>query len=92
VQVYLHAMVRDAHGRKMSKSLGNVINPLDVIHGISLAGLHATLEAGNLDPREVQKAKAGQQAEFPEGIDVRCRNPWNTQHNRGENMGCRREK
>ena len=39
-------MVRDAHGRKMSKSLGNVIDPLHVIEGISLAGLHETLAAG----------------------------------------------
>ncbi len=38
-QVYLHAMVRDAHGRKMSKSLGNVIDPIDVIEGIRFGGL-----------------------------------------------------
>jgi valyl-tRNA synthetase len=69
-QVFLHAMVRDAHGRKMSKSLGNVINPTDVIEGITLEGLHATLEAGNLDPKEVALAKQGQQADFPEGIEV----------------------
>lgn len=44
-------MVRDAHGRKMSKSLGNVIDPLDVILGISLADLNKKLESGNLDPK-----------------------------------------
>uniref|UniRef100_F1KZF2 valine--tRNA ligase n=1 Tax=Ascaris suum TaxID=6253 RepID=F1KZF2_ASCSU len=49
-EVYLHAMIRDAHGRKMSKSLGNVIDPIDVIHGISLAQLNKQLESGNLDP------------------------------------------
>ena len=67
-QVYLHAMVRDAHGRKMSKSLGNVIDPLNVIEGISLKDLNATLEGGNLDEKEVKKAQAGQARDYPEGI------------------------
>ena len=67
--IYLHTMVRDAHGRKMSKSLGNVIDPLHVIDGISLSDLHATLEGGNLDAKEVAKAKEGQKADFPEGIE-----------------------
>ena len=67
-QVFLHAMVRDAHGRKMSKSLGNVIDPLDVIEGITLELLQERLEKGNLDPKEVEKAKAGQKKDFPNGI------------------------
>jgi len=66
-QVYLHAMVRDAHGRKMSKSLGNVIDPVHVIEGISLQELHATLTSGNLDQAEVVRAQAGQVADFPQG-------------------------
>ena len=68
-QVYLHSMVRDAHGRKMSKSLGNVIDPLHVIGGISLEGLHETLLGGNLDAKEVKKAQAGQKADYPNGIE-----------------------
>lgn len=44
-------MVRDAHGRKMSKSLGNVVDPLHVIHGCTLNELHSTLYSGNLDER-----------------------------------------
>lgn len=63
-QVFCHAMVRDAHGRKMSKALGNVIDPIAVIEGITLDELHKTLETGNLDPKEVSKAKAGQVNEY----------------------------
>ena len=66
--VYLHTLVRDRIGRKMSKSLGNVIDPLDVVYGISLQALQATLENGNLDPAEVLKAQANQAADFPNGI------------------------
>lgn len=67
-EVYCHAMIRDAHGRKMSKSLGNVIDPIDVIQGLDLEALHEKLYEGNLDEREIQKAKAGQKKDFPKGI------------------------
>jgi valyl-tRNA synthetase len=67
-EVYLHALVRDAHGRKMSKSLGNVIDPLDVVYGITLEGLYDMLKETNLDPKEVEKAKAGQRTDYPNGI------------------------
>ncbi|XP_067865092.1 valine--tRNA ligase, mitochondrial [Heterodontus francisci] len=67
-QVLFHSMVRDAHGRKMSKSLGNVIDPLDVISGISLQRLHEKLLEGNLDPQEHRIAQEGQKRDFPRGI------------------------
>jgi valyl-tRNA synthetase len=66
--VYLHAMVRDKDGRKMSKSLGNVIDPLEVIDGCTLDTLLAKLDAGNLPPKEVARAKKDQKADFPDGI------------------------
>ncbi|CAG0888045.1 unnamed protein product [Darwinula stevensoni] len=67
--VYLHTIVRDAHGRKMSKSLGNVIDPLDVICGITLEQLYKQLEeSGNLDEKEIAKAKEGQKQDYPNGI------------------------
>ena len=67
-EVYCHALIRDSEGRKMSKSLGNVIDPKDVIDGISLDGLHAKLAAGNLDPKEIGTATKFQKAAFPDGI------------------------
>ncbi|KAI9138706.1 tRNA synthetases class I-domain-containing protein [Paraphysoderma sedebokerense] len=67
-KVFCHAMVRDAHGRKMSKSLGNVIDPVDVMEGITIDGLHSRLEQGNLDPKEIEKAKVGQKQDYPKGI------------------------
>ena len=67
-EIFLHAMVRDAHGRKMSKSLGNVIDPLNVISGITLEELQKTLDGGNIDPKEVKRAKEGQKLDYPNGI------------------------
>jgi valyl-tRNA synthetase len=67
-RIFLHAVLRDAHGRKMSKSLGNVIDPIHVMEGISLDDLKRSLTTGNLDPREVEKAAKGMETDFPEGI------------------------
>ncbi|XP_070702289.1 valine--tRNA ligase, mitochondrial isoform X2 [Pempheris klunzingeri] len=67
-QVLLHSLVRDKHGRKMSKSLGNVIDPLDVIHGVSLERLQEKVKEGNLDPREQLVAMEAQRKDFPGGI------------------------
>ena len=67
-EVYLHAMVRDRDGRKMSKQLGNVIDPLDVINGITLQELHDKLRLGNLDAKEIPKAEKFQKEAFPDGI------------------------
>lgn len=67
-EVYCHSLIRDSDGRKMSKSLGNVIDPLDVIKGIQLDDLHAKLLTGNLASSEVKKATAYQKQAFPQGI------------------------
>lgn len=51
-----------------SKSLGNVVDPIDIIDGIELKALHEKLLGGNLDPTEVQRAKDYQKSAFPKGI------------------------
>lgn len=66
--VFLHPIVRDAQGRKMSKSLGNVIDPLEVIRGISLDGLIEKIHQGNLPANEVKKSIDEKKKEFPQGI------------------------
>ncbi|KAL1840349.1 hypothetical protein VTJ49DRAFT_563 [Mycothermus thermophilus] len=67
-EVYCHSLIRDSEGRKMSKSLGNVIDPLDIISGIELEALHAKLLTGNLKEDEVERATKYQKTAFPGGI------------------------
>ena len=67
-EVFCHPLVRDAQGRKMSKSLGNVIDPVDVINGASLKSLQEKLTHGNLDPREIKIATKGLKKSYPNGI------------------------
>jgi valyl-tRNA synthetase len=67
-EVYCHSLIRDSEGRKMSKSLGNVIDPVDIMDGITLEKLHDQLRTGNLDPKELKSAEKYQKTSFPQGI------------------------
>ena len=52
----------------MSKSLGNVVDPIDIMDGISLQALNEKLRMGNLDPKELKTAEKYQKTAFPQGI------------------------
>ncbi|KAK4099172.1 hypothetical protein N658DRAFT_517593 [Parathielavia hyrcaniae] len=67
-EIFCHSLIRDSDGRKMRKSLGNVVDPLDVIRGIELQSLHNKLLTGNLASTEVEKATRYQKTAFPQGI------------------------
>ena len=66
--VYINAIVRDEEGQKMSKSKGNVLDPLDLIDGIDTEGLVAKRTANLMDPRQAESIAKRTRRQFPNGI------------------------